>query len=147
MNQPKQFNDTNIKRQCNIIWMAMQSSVPMLLVLVYFMHKQSLLEAILPELRNVFMILCVVSIASPFILIGNFKRLQNKVRDNQKLGIDNDPADLQRYFSFLLIGIALCNLSSMLGLVLYIIAGDYFYSLIFITISFFLGFLYKPELA
>lgn len=146
MNQPKQFNDTNIKAQSKIVWMAMQSSVPILLVIVYFMNKLSLLEPVLPDLKNIFIGLCVISIASPFTILGFFKRLQNKIRDNLQLAIDNEPAELQRYFSFLLIGMALCNLSSMLGFVLYVIAGDYFYSLFFITISFFLGFLYKPEL-
>ncbi|MBL1142573.1 MAG: hypothetical protein HND53_11120 [Proteobacteria bacterium] len=146
MNQPKQFNDTNIKRQSKIVWMTMQSSAPILIAIVYFMNKLSLLEAIMPDIRNIFIGLCVISIALPFTLLGFFKRLQNKIHDNLKLGMDNEPAELQRYFTFLLIGMALCELSSMLGLVLYIVAGDYFYSLFFITVSFFLGFLYKPDL-
>lgn len=146
MNQQKQLNDTNVRKNTKVFWMAMQSSAPMLLVLVYFMNKLSLLDPVLPELRNIFISLCVISIAAPFPFLGYFKRVQNKIRDNLKLSIDNEPVDIQRYFSFLVVGLSLCNASSMLGVVLYIIAGDYFYSLFFITISFFLGFLYKPEL-
>ncbi len=146
MNQQKQFNDINIRTSSKIFWMVMQSSVPMLLVIVYFMHKLSLLDPVLPDMKNIFIGLCVVSIASPFPFLGYFKRLQNKVRDNLKLGMDNEPAELQRYFTFLVIGMSLCNLSSMFGLILYIIAGDYFYSIFFIAVSFLLGFMYKPDL-
>ncbi len=146
MNQAKQLNDTNIKTNTKVFWIAMQSSVPMLLVLVYFMNKLSLLDPVLPELRNIFIGLCVINIAAPFTFLAYFRRVQNKVRDNLRLGMDNEPAELQRYFSFLLVGMSLCNLSSMFGLILYIISGDYFYSLFFIAVSFLLGFLYKPEL-
>jgi hypothetical protein len=41
---------------------------------------------------------------------------------------------------------SLCNLPGMFGFVLYIIAGDLKFALIFIGVSFFLGYLYKPEL-
>lgn len=147
MNEPRQFNDTNIKRQCKIIWSAMQSSAPMFLVTVYILETLSILDPILPDLRNILLGLAALSVAAPFLLLGHFKRQQNTVRDNLKLGIDNEASQLQRYFTFMLIGISLCNLSSMFGIVLYIVAGDYFYSLFFIAVSFFLGFLYKPDLS
>ena len=147
MNQPVQLNDTNIQTNTKMFWSAMQASAPMFLVVVYLMHSQSIMDPILPDLRNIFIGLCIISIVAPFIFLGHFKRLQNKIRDNVKIGIDNEPAELQRYFSFLVIGMALCELPAMFGLVLYITVGDLFYSLFFIGLSFFLGFLYKPELS
>ncbi len=146
MNQAKQLNDTNIKTNSKIFWSSMQASSPMFLVLVYFMDKQSLLDPIVPDLNNIFIGLCVISVVAPFVFLGHFKRIQNIIQDNLKIGVDNEATELQRYFTFLVIGMALCNLSSMFGLVLYIVAGDYFYSLFFIAISFLLGFMYKPEL-
>jgi len=146
MNQANQLNEKNLKTTCKIFWSAMQASSPIFLVLVYFMNKISLLEPIVPEFKNILIGLCIVCVSAPFIFLGHFKRAQNKVMDNIKIGIDNETSDLQRYFSFLVIGMALCNSSAMFGLVLYITTGDYFYSLFFIAVSFLLGFMYKPEL-
>ena len=146
MNEPMQINDTNIKTNSKIVWMGIQASAPMLLIVVVGMDKLSLLEPILPDLRNVFLIICGLSIAAPFLFLGHFKRIQNKIRDNLQLGIENESTELQRYFTFLVIGMCLCDLSAMFGMMLYITVGDYFFSLIFIAVSFFLGFLYKPEL-
>ena len=63
-----------------------------------------------------------------------------------QLGIDNTPSDLQTYITYLVIGMSLCNLPAMLGLVLYILVIDLNTSLFFIAASFLLGFLYKPDL-
>jgi hypothetical protein len=147
MNKSKQLNDTNIKTNSKILWFGMQSSTPMLIVLVFFMDKVSPLEPVLPSLRNTFIVLCVISISAPFMFLGYFKRIQNKVINNLQSGMDNAPPELHRYIMFLLLGMSLCNLSALFGLILYIIAGNLKYSLFFISISFLLGFLYKPELS
>lgn len=146
MNERKQLNDTNIKTNSKIVWFGMQSSALMFIVLVFFMDKASLLEPILPDLRNTFIGLCVISITTPFMFLGYFKRVQNKIRDNLQLDMDNMPSELHRYVTFLVLGMSLCSLSAMSGILLYITAGDLKYSLFFIGVSFLLGFLYKPEL-
>ncbi len=146
MNRPTQLNDTIVKTNSKILWFGLLSSPLIFGVMVYFMDKLAVLEPVLPDLNNIFIGLCIISIASPFILLGYFKRIQNTVRDNIQLGMDNSPEDLQRYLMFLIIGMSLCNLSGVFGLVLYILAGNLKYSLFFIAVSFCLGFLYQPEL-
>jgi hypothetical protein len=146
MNQPTQLNDTTVKTNSKILWFGMQSSALMLFGFVYFMNKYSLLEPILPDLKNIFIGLCLFSIATPFILLGHFKRIQNKVSDNMRLGMENSPTDLQRYITFLIIGMAICDSSAMFGFILFIMTGEINYALIFICVSFFLGFLFKPDL-
>ncbi len=146
MNERNQLNDANVKTNSKVLWFGMQSSVLIFIILVFFMEKVYPLEPILPDLRNIFIGLCVISITTPFLFLGYFKRVQNKIRDNLQLGMGNALSELHRYVTFLLIGMSLCNLSAMFGLLLYIIAGELKYSLFFIGISFLLGFLYKPEL-
>ncbi len=146
MNQVNQLNDTTIKANSKVLWFGMQASPPMLMAFIYFINKYSQIEPILPELKNIFIGICLISIASPFILLGYFKRLQHKVSDNMRMGMDNSPTELQRYIAFLVIGMALCNFTAMFGFVLYMMAGEIKYALFFISVSFFLGFLYKPEL-
>jgi hypothetical protein len=146
MNQVKQLNDTTVKTNSKVLWYGIQASPPMMMAFVYFMNKFSQLEPILPDLKNVFISLCLFSIVTPFILLGYFKRLQNTVRDNMRLGMDNSPTELHRYIAFLVIGMALCDMSAVFGFVLYMMTGEMNYALFFISISFLLGFLYKPEL-
>lgn len=146
MNQITQLNDENIKKVSKTIWFAIQVSPPMLIVFVYFMNMLELMPPVVPEIKSIFVIICFLSIGAPFLLLGHFKKRQNKIRDNIQLGIDNEISDLQRYYTFLVIGLSLCNASAMFGFVLFILAGDVNYSYFFIAVSFLLGFLYKPEL-
>ena len=146
MNQPAQLNDENIKTVSKTIWFTIQASPPMLIIFVYFSNILGLIPPIMPEIKSIFVIICFLSIGAPFILLGNFKKLQNKVRDNIQLGIDNETPDLQKYYTFLVIGMALCDASAMFGFVLFVLTGDVAYSYFFIAVSFLLGFLYKPEL-
>jgi hypothetical protein len=142
MNEAKQFNYSTVK----VLWYTMQASVFMLIVLIYILNSFVQLDPVLPHLSNIFIGLCVVSIAAPFIFLGYFKRIQNKIRDNIQLGMDNTPSELHRYITFLLIGMSLCDLTGMFGFALYIIVGNLKFALFFIAVSFCLGFLYKPEL-
>ncbi|MGB1800739.1 MAG: hypothetical protein ACPHLK_07930 [Gammaproteobacteria bacterium] len=146
MNQPAQLTDENIKKVSKTIWFAIQASPLMLMVFVYFSNMLNLMHSVMPEMKDIFIIICFLSIGTPFFLLGHFKKLQNKIRDNIQLGIDNESSDLQRYYTFLVIGLALCDASAMFGFVLFILSGDVAYSYFFIAISFLLGFLYKPEL-
>lgn len=146
MNQPAQLTDVNIKKASNTIWFAMQASPLMLIVFVYFSNMLNLIPPFMPEMKSIFIIICFLNIGTPFILLGHFKKLQNKIRDNRQLDINNEPSDLQRYYTFLVIGLALCGASAMFGFVLFILSGDVTYSYFFIAVSFLLGFLFKPEL-
>jgi hypothetical protein len=146
MNQVSQLSDENIKKISKTIWFTIQASPPMLIVFVYFSNMLGLIPPVMPEIKSIFVIICFLSIGAPFVLLGHFKKLQNTVRDNIQLGIDNEPSDLQRYYTFLVIGMALCNTSAMFGFVLFVLSGDVIYSYFFIAVSFLLGFLYKPEL-
>jgi len=142
MNEVKPFDDATLK----VFWYAMQCGILMLIPFIYVLNHFIHLEPIMPDLRNIFVGVCIISIAAPFTLLGYFKRLQLKIRDNIQSGMEITQAELQRYFMILLIGMSLCDIPSMFGLVLYVIAGDLTYSLIFIGVSFFLGLLYKPDL-
>lgn len=142
MNEVKQFDDSTVK----VLWYTMQSGILLFIPLIYILNNYVHIGPIMPNLKNILIGLCLISAAAPFSLLGYFKRTQRKIRDNIKLGMEVAPEELQRYFMFLLIGMSLCHLSGMFGLVLYIVASDLKYALIFIIISFFLGFLYKPEL-
>ncbi|GEM_PF-2031413 len=146
MNKPQQLNDTHIRNNSKILWFGMLASSPMFLIVVFYMDKLQLQEAILPDLKNILIGICILSIPLSLVLLGRFKRHQNKIRDNILLGIDNTAIDLQTYITYIVIGMSLCNLPAILGLVLYILIRDLYISLFFIVISFFLGFLYKPEL-
>ena len=146
MNQVTQLTDENIKKVSNTIWFAIQASPPMLIVFVYFSNMLDLIPPVMPELKSIFVIVCFLSIGAPFILLGHFKKLQNRIRDNIQLGIDNETSDLQRYYTFLVIGLALCDACAMFGFVLFVLSGDVTYSYFFIAVSFLLGFLFKPEL-
>ncbi len=146
MNKPQPLNDTHIRNNSKILWFGLLASSPMFLVTVFYMDKLQLQEPILPDLKNILIGICVLSIPLSLILLGKFKRHQLKIRDNMQLGIDNAPSDLQKYITYIVVGMSLCNLPAMLGLVLYILAIDLYLSLFFIVISFFLGFLYKPDL-
>jgi len=146
MNRPIQLNDTIIKTRSKTLWLRLQFSDPIFFVMVYFMYKFAVLEPALPDLKNIFIGLCIVSITAPFVLLGNFKRIQNTVRNNIQLGMGNSSDELQRYIVFLVIGMSLCNLPGMFGLILYILVGNLNLSLFFIAVSFCLGFLYQPEL-
>ena len=142
MNEAKPFDDTTIK----ILWHAMQASTLMLIPIIYVLNHFIQLEPIMPDLKNIFIGICIISAAAPFTIHSFFKREQLIIRENIQTGIENTPEKLKRYFIFLLIGMSLCNLPGMFGFVLYIIAGDLKFALIFIGVSFFLGYLYKPEL-
>tara|TARA_R110002072_G_scaffold3803_3_gene27135 strand:+ start:4785 stop:5228 length:444 start_codon:yes stop_codon:yes gene_type:complete len=146
MNKPQQLNVAHIINISKILWFGMLASSPMFLIAIFYMDKLRLLEPALPELKNILSGICVLSIPLALILLGRFKRHQHKIRDNIQLGIDNTPTDLQSYITYIVIGMSLCNLPAMLGLVLYILVTDLYLSLFFIVVSFFLGFLYKPEL-
>ncbi len=146
MNQVKHLTDENIENISKTIWFVMQASPPMLIVFVYFSNMLDLIPAVMPEIKSIFIIICFLSIGAPFILLGYFKKLQNKVGDNMQLGIDNAPSELQHYYTFLVIGLALCDACAIFGFVLFIFSGDITYSYFFIAVSFLLGFLFKPEL-
>tara|TARA_R110002111_G_scaffold260133_4_gene330938 strand:- start:2512 stop:2955 length:444 start_codon:yes stop_codon:yes gene_type:complete len=146
MNKPQQLNIAHIINTSKILWFGMLASSPMFLIAIFYMDKLQLLEPVLPELKNILTGICILSIPLSLILLGRFKRHQHKVRDNIHLDIDNTPTDLQSYITYIVIGMSLCNLPAMLGLVLYILVTDLYLSLFFIVVSFFLGFLYKPEL-
>ena len=146
MNKPQQLNDTHIRNNSKILWFGMLASSPMFLVAVFYMDKLQLQEPILSDLKNILLGICILSIPLSLLLLGRFKRHQHKIRDNMQLGIDNTPTDLQTYITYIVIGMSLCNLPAILGLVLYILVIDLYLSLFFIVTSFFLGFLYKPDL-
>jgi hypothetical protein len=146
MNKPQPLNDTHIKSNSKVLWFGMLASAPMFIVAVYYMDKLQLQEPIMPDIKNILTGICALSIPLSLILLGRFKRHQFKIRDNLQLGIDNTPTDLQTYITYMIIGMSLCNLPAILGLVLYLMVSDLYLSLFFIGISFFLGFLYKPEL-
>ena len=146
MNKPQQLNDKHIKNNSKILWFGMLASSPMLLVAVFYMDKLQLQEPILPDLKNILIGICVLTIPLSLLLLGRFKRHQHKVRDNMQLEIDNTTTDLQTYITYLIISMSLCNLPAILGLVLYFLVGDLYLSLFFIVVSFFLGFLYRPDL-
>ena len=146
MNRQVQLNDENIKKVSKTIWFAIQASPPMLIGFVYLMNMLNVMPPVMPEMKSIFVIICFLSIGAPFILLGHFKKRQNKISDNIQLGIDNEKADLQGYYTFLVIGLSLCNASAMFGFVLFILSGDVAYSYFFIAVSFLLGFLFKPEL-
>lgn len=146
MNQPQQLNDTLVKTNSKVLWFGLLASSPMFIVVVIYMDKLLQQEPILPDLKNILIGICLLSIPVPLALLGKFKRHQHMIRDNVRLGIENTTADLQRYITYLIIGMSLCNLPVMFGLVLYFLVGDLNLSLFFIGISFFLGFLYKPDL-
>lgn len=146
MNKPQQLNVAHIINISKILWFGMLASSPMFLIAIFYMDKLQLLEPVFPDLKNILTGICVLSIALSLIPLGRFKRHQHKIRDNIQLDIDNTPSDLQSYITYIVIGMSLCNLPAMLGLVLYILVTDLYLSLFFIVVSFFLGFLYKPEL-
>ena len=146
MNKPQRLNDTHIRNNSKILWFGMLASSPMFVVAVFYMDKLHLQEPIIPDFKNILIGICLLSIPLSLILLGRFKRHQYKIRDNIQLGIDNTPTDLQSYITYIIIGMSLCNLPAMLGLVLYFLVIDLYLSLFFIIVSFFLGFLYKPEL-
>lgn len=134
MNGAEPFNDTTIK----ILWKAMQVSTLMLIPVIYILNYFVPLEPIMPDLKNVFIGICIISAATPLAIRNFFKREQVKIRENIQSGVENPPEKLRRYFISLLVG--------MSGFILYIIAGDLKFALIFIGISFFPGYLFKPEL-
>ena len=146
MNKPQPLNDKHIRNNSKTLWFGMLASAPMFLITVFYIDKLQLQEPILPDLKNILIGICTLSIPLSLLLLGRFKRHQHKIRDNIQLGIDNTPTDLQTYISHIVIGMSLCNLPAMLGLVLYILVIDLYLSLFFIVVSFFLGFLYKPDL-
>lgn len=146
MNQVNHLTDESIENISKTIWFAIQASPAMLIIFVYFSNMFELMPAVMPEMKSIFIIICFLSIGAPFILLGHFKKLQNKVRDNIQLGTGNEPPELHRYYTFLVIGLALCDASAMFGFVLFILSGDVTYSYFFIAVSFLLGFLFKPEL-
>jgi len=146
MDQPQQLNDTHIRNNSKVLWIGMLASSLMLLIPVFYMDKLQLQEPILPDLKNILIGVCVLSLPLSLVFLSKFKRLQSKIRDNMELGIDNTPSDLQKYITYIVVGMSLCNLPAMLGLVLYILVIDLYLSLFFIVVSFFLGFLYKPDL-
>ena len=142
MNEEKSFNDATIM----MFWYTMQGGILMLIPFIYILNHYVHIGPIMPNLNNVFIGICFISIAAPFSLLGYFKRMQLKIRGDIQSGQEPAPEELQRLFIFLLIGMSLCHLSGMLGLVLYIIASNLKYTLFFIGVSFLLGFLYKPSL-
>ena len=146
MDKPQPLNDTHIKNNSKILWFGMLASAPMFIVAVYYMDKLQILEPIMPEIKNILTGICALSIPLSLMLLGRFKRHQLKIRDNLQLGIDNTPTDLQTYITYIVIGMSLCNLPAILGLVLYLMVADLYLSLFFIAVSFSFGFLYKPEL-
>lgn len=146
MNKPQPLNDTHIKNNSKILWFGMLASPPMFIVAVYYMDKLQILEPIMPDIKNILTGICALSIPLSLILLGRFKRHQLKIRDNLQLGIDNTPTDLQTYITYMVIGMSLCNLPAILGMVHYMLVGDLYLSLFFIIVSFFLGLLYKPDL-
>jgi hypothetical protein len=146
MNTPNQINNTTVKTNSKILWYGMQASIPMLIILIYVMDNFVHLGPILPYLETVFIGLSLVSIATPFILLSYFKRVQHQIADNIQLGMDNESTDLHRYITFLILGMSLCSLPAMFGLILYILADNLNSALFFIGVSFVLGFLYKPDL-
>ena len=89
MNKPQQLNDTHIRNNSKILWFGMLASSPMFLIVVFYMDKLQLQEAILPDLKNILIGICILSIPLSLVLLGRFKRHQNKIRDNIQLGIDN----------------------------------------------------------
>jgi hypothetical protein len=146
MDNQNQLNDISVKSSSSVLWLGMIASDPMFIVMIYLMNNFVQLEPVLPELKTIFISLGFISIAIPFFFLGNFKRLQNKVRDNIRLGMDNSPTELQRYITFLVIGMALCSMPAMFGFVLYLMAGEIKFALILIGAAFCLGLMYKPEL-
>jgi hypothetical protein len=146
MNNQIQLDNNSVKSSSKTLWLGMIASDLMFIVFIFLMHKFAQLEPFMPDLKSAFIAIGFVSIAAPFLTLGHFKKLQNKVRDNIRLDIDSEPAELQRYISFLVIGMALCSLPSMFGFLLYLMAGELNYALILICAAFFLGFMYKPEI-
>ncbi len=141
------LNDTTVKTTSKVVWFAIQSSAPLFIIAILLFEYIAELQPVLVELRNVFIGLCVVSLPTPFIILNLFKQKQREVSNNIQLGMDNDAKLLQSYMSLLIIGLSLCNLSAVLGLILYITTGEIELSIFFIIVSLLLGFLYKPSLS
>ena len=146
MSLHQQLNDTTVKTNSKILWLGMQANAPIIMAIVLFINKLLQLEPISPDLKNILIGLCVISIPMPLFILNYFKRKQREIRDNMQLGMDNSPKDLQRYFSLLVIGMSICSLPAMFGLILFILAKELPVAIFFICVSFFLGFLFKPVL-
>ena len=146
MNKSKQLNNHTVKTSSKILWLGMQANAPVFIAVVFIMNGLLQLEPFGPELKNIMIGLSVFSIATPFFILGHFKRKQREIRDNMKLDMDNSPNDLQRYMTFLVTGMSLCSLPAILGLILFILAKEIPIAIFFICVSFFLGFLFKPVL-
>ena len=146
MSTHQPFNDTIVKTTSKVIWFGIQSSVPIFIAAILALKFIANFEPIMPDLKNIFMGICVFTIPLPFFLLNQFRRKQREINGNIQLGMDNAPKDLQRYMSLLIIGLSLCNLSAAFGLVLFVISGAMEPAIFFTCISFLLGFLYKPTL-
>ena len=146
MSTQQQLNDTTVKMTSKVIWFGTQASVPIFIAAIIALEHIVKFQPITPDLKNIFIGLCVVSTPIPFVILNMFKRNQRQINDNIQLGMENASKDLQRYLSLLVIGLSLCNLTAVFGLILYIISGEVELSIFFICISFLLGFLYKPAL-
>ena len=141
------IDDSTVKMNSKIIWFGLLANSPIFITVILFMDKMLQQDAIMPESKNIFIGICVLSIPLSLILLNKFKRLQNTIRDNLQLGIENTRVDLQKYMTLMVIGMSLANLPTIMGLVFYIMIGDLYLALFFIALSFPLGFLYKPELS
>lgn len=73
MNKPQQLNDTHIRNNSKILWFGMLASSPMFLIVVFYMDKLQLQEAILPDLKNILIGICILSIPLSLVLLGRFK--------------------------------------------------------------------------
>ncbi len=139
-------DDSTIKATSTMIWFAMQSSAPMLAACLYIMENYVKIDPILPELKTIFICISILTIPLVFVLTNRFRQSEREISGNLHAGIENEKKLLQRYITYLVIGLSLCGLPAMFGLVLYIISGEILISVIFIALSFIFGFFYKPAL-
>lgn len=140
------LDENNIRTSSKMLWFGMQASPLMLAGCILLMENIIKQEAIMPELKTILMSVCILGIPLGFILSSRFRRIEQEIQDNFYATIENPKSLLQRYITFLVFGMMLCEIPAMFGLVLYIMTGEVYLSLFFIVCSFALGFLYKPEL-
>ena len=146
MQQAHQLDDNTVKNSSKFLWLGLQGSTLFLAGCLFILNNVVKLEPIVPEFKNIMIGLCLISIPATFFLIGRMRQSERDIRENIHSGIENSHAVLQRYITWLVIGMALAELPAIFALAMYMLTGEMMISLFFIFVSFIIGFFYKPAL-
>ena len=146
MHENNQLNDSNIKTNSKLVWFGLQASTPFLAMVIVIMNSVLLMEPIMPDIKHILIGISVLTIPVAFMLTNRFRSSEREIINNKHAGIENTVGVLQTYIQYLVFGMSLAQLPAMLGIVLYLIAGEVPFSMFFIFVSFTIGFFYKPSL-